>query len=153
MNTVEAPVRPPEVAPRQRSKPMLPVRGVCSLIDKDEHRVLELIESGEIVWAFDVSYARKNRDLRVLPAAVADYLRGRPCELKWEDVLALLLPDEPMILALDITRILNVSTDHTHHLIDGKQIIACPTRRKGPGGSARVPAKSFIQFLQQRRCN
>jgi hypothetical protein len=120
-------------------------------VDKNEDRVLELIEDGSLAWAFDVSIVRKRRELRILPAAVASYLQGHTCELKWADVLGLLLPDATTILASEITRMLNVCCDHTYHLIDRKQIVACPTRRRGPGGSARVPSKSFTQFLQQRR--
>ena len=128
----------------------MPLRGVCSLVDKNDDRVVELVEEGAIAWAFDVSIGRRMY-LRVLPSAVADYLQGRTCALKWADVIGLLMPDEPTILALDITRVLNVTSDHTYALIDRKQIVACPTRRHGPGGSARVPAKSFIEFLQKRR--
>jgi hypothetical protein len=148
------PVSSPAATPRQRSKPLLPLRGVCSLVDKDENKVLELLESGEIGWTFDVSLAQKpgrRRHLRVLPAAVADYLKARACQLSWEDVLGLMLPDAPTIFASEIARTLNVSSDHIYNLLARKQIIACPTRRRGPGGSARVPTKSFIQFLQQRR--
>ena len=154
MNAVAEPVPQPAPPLRPRSKPLLPVRGVCSLVVKDEDQVLKLIEDGSIAWAWNVGLDTKpghKRHLRVLPAAVADYMQGRPCELKWADVLALLLPDAPTMLASDITRVLNVSCDHTYHLVDRKQIVACPTRRRGPGGSARVPAKSFIQFLQTRR--
>jgi hypothetical protein len=150
-----AEIVPAPAAPqRPRTKPLLPVRGVCSLVDKDEDKVLELIESGEIAWAFAVSLAQKpgrDRYLRVLPAAAADYLKGRACELQWADVLGLMLPDAPTILANEITRILNVSSGHTYRLIEQKQIIGNPTRRRGPGGSARVPMKSFEQFLRQRR--
>jgi hypothetical protein len=144
----------PATAPRQRSKPLLPLRGVCSLVDKDENQVLELLESGEIAWAFDVALAQRRgrkREMRVLPAAVADYLKGRPCELDQPTVFSLLLPDGPTIPANQIARTLNVSVDHVYHLIDRKQIIACPTRRKGPGGSGRVAMTSFIKFLQKRR--
>jgi hypothetical protein len=151
MNAVAEPTSPPATTPRQRSKPLLPVRGVCSLVDKNEDQVLELIENGSLAWAFDVSCDRKRRELRILPAAVASYLHGRACELKWPDVLGLMLPDATTILASEITRMLNVSGDHTYHLIDRKHIVACPTRRRGPGGSARVPTKSFTTFLQQRR--
>ena len=90
------PVSAPATVPRQRSKPLLPLRGVCSLVDKDENSVLELIESGEIAWAFDVALAQRRgrkRELRMLPAAVADYLKGRPCELDQPTVFGLLVPD------------------------------------------------------------
>jgi hypothetical protein len=154
MNGVDEPVSPLVPMPRQKSKPLLPVRGVCSLIGKDEDQVLKLIKDGGIAWAFNVALDAKrgrNRHLRILPAAVADFMHGRTCLLKWPDVLGLMLPDAPMMLASDITRVLNVSCDHVYHLIDRKQIIADSTRRQGPGGSARVPAKSFVQFLQARR--
>lgn len=154
MKTLAEPISPPATVPRPRSKPLLPVRGGCSLVDENEDQVLKLIEDGSIAWAWDVALDTKpghNRYLRILPAAVADYMQGRACELEWTDVQGLLLPDAPTMPASDITRILNVSNDHTYHLIDRKRIVACPTRRRGPGGSARVPAKSFSQFLQQRR--
>ena len=154
MNASAESVSRPATPQRHKTKPLLSVRGVCSLVDKSQNKVLELIESGEIAWAFDVSLAQKpgrKRHLRILPAAVADYLKGLTCELKWADVLGLMLPDAPAILACEITRVLNVSSEHTYNLIDQKQIIASPTRRRGPGGSARVPAKSFVQFLQKRR--
>ena len=154
MNAVAEPTSPPATMPRQRSKPLLPLRGVCSLIAEHEDQVLKLIEDGTIAWAWNVALDTKpghKRHLRILPAAVADYMQGRPCDLKWADVLGLLLPDATTILASQITRVLNVSCDHTYHLIDRKRIVAMPTRRRGPGGSARVPTKSFVQFLQTRR--
>ena len=151
MKAAVEPVSQPVTPARQRSKPLLPVRGVCSLVDKNAEQVLQLLEEGALSWAWDVSLARKRREIRVLPAAVADYLKGHTCELKWADVLDLMVPDAPTVPASDITRMLNVSSDHTYHLIDRKQIVACPTRRRGPGGSARVPAKNLIQFLEQRR--
>jgi hypothetical protein len=157
MNAVAESLSTGATPQRARTKPLLSLRAVGSLVDKPPRKVGELIESGEIAWAFALSLDQKpgrDRYIRALPAAVADYLKGRACELQWKDVIGLMLPDAPTILACEITRILNVSSDHTYHLIDGKQIIACPTtRRPGPGGSARVPRKSFIQFLQQRRCN
>jgi hypothetical protein len=145
----------PAMAPRQRSKPLLPLRGVMALVDRNENRVWKLIETGEIAWAFDCALTQRDgrkRELRVLPAAVADYLKGRPCELEWPEVFAVLLPDGPTVVASEIARILNVSSDHVYHLIERKQIEARPIRRRGPGGSAPVPTTSFIKFLQKRRC-
>src|ERR1035437_5131821 len=106
------PTAPAATAPRQRSKPLLPRRGVCSLVNEDENRVLDLIESGEIAWAFDVALVQRRgrrREFRVLPAAVADYLQGRPCELDQQTVFGLLVPDVPTIPANRIARILNVT--------------------------------------------
>jgi hypothetical protein len=148
------PVAPVAPMPRKKSKPLLPLRGVCSLVNEDENRVLELIKSGAIAWAFDVALAQKRgrrKELRILPAAVADHLKGQPCRLKWPDVFALLLPDAPTIRAHEASRLLNVSGDQVYRLIDGRQIIASPARRRGPTGSARIPVTSMVQFFQKRR--
>ena len=154
MTAIAEPVSTPAPATRLRSKPLLPLRGVCSLVDKDEDEVLKLIESGEIAWAFDVALAQKRgrkRELRILPAAVADYLKRRKCNLDWEAVCDLLRPDGPTIRVNKLAQILNVSADHVYHCVERRQIIACPSRRKGPGGSGRVATANFIKFLQKRR--
>jgi hypothetical protein len=155
MKTAADPTPPPATMPRQRSKPLLPVRGVMSLLDKNEDEVLRLIEDGQLAWAFDVALDPKrgrNRELRILPAAVSAYLRGQTCELELADVLWMVLPhDEPVILSRDITRILNVCGTHTYALVRRKLIVPCSTWRRGRGGCGRFTTKSFIEFLKARR--
>src|ERR1035437_3554354 len=106
MNAVAEPVSPPVTMPRQRSKPLMPVRGVMSLVERNEDQVLALIEDGSLAWAFDVALDPKrghSKELRILPRCVADYLRGQTCSLEWAEVLRMLLPhDEPVILSKDI---------------------------------------------------
>jgi hypothetical protein len=155
VNAVAEPVSQPTTPTRQRSKPLLPVRAVISILDKNEDQVLRLVEEGQLAWAWDVRLDTKrgrNKELRILPACVADYLRGQPCALEWTDVLRLLLPhDEPVILSKDITRVLNVSGNHTFHLASRKLISPCSTWRRGRGGCAHFTAQSFVEFLQARR--
>jgi hypothetical protein len=130
-----APVMPtistPATPPRQRSKPLLPLRGVIALLDKAKDQVLELIDDGSLLWCWDVALSPKDgrkRELRILPAAVADYLSGRACSLDWADVLRLLLPhDEPVILASDISRVLNISRTHLYDLARRKVLVPCST--------------------------
>ena len=127
-----------------------------SLIDKNEDQVLGLIEDGKLAWAFDVSLLGpkrgRSKELRVLPATVANYMRGQACSLEWADVLRLLLPhDEPVILSKDITRVLNVSSTHVYHLARRKLIVPLSTWRRGRGGCARFAAESFVKFLKSRR--
>ena len=155
MNVVAQPAPQPALVERQRSKPLLPVRGVMSLVDKNEDQVLRLIDDGQLAWAFDVALDPKrgrNLELRILPAAVSAYLRGQTCELEWADVLRLLLPhDEPVIFSTDITRILNVCGSHTYHLASRKLITSCSTHRRWRGGRGHFTTKSFINFLKERR--
>lgn len=155
MNADTESVLPAATEPRPRSKPMLPVRGVCSLIDRDEDAVLRLIRDGSIAWAFNLALTPRpghNLYLRILPAAVADYMHGRPCELKWPDVLNLLLPEgRTVATSLHIYRVLNVSGDHLYNLVRRKQIIPCSTWGRGPLGKGRFAVARFVQFLRARR--
>lgn len=155
MNTTAEPAAAPAAAPRQRSKPLLPLRGVSALLDQGKGQVLELIEDGSLLWCWNVTLSPKDgrkRELRILPAAVADYLSGRPCALEWPDVLRLLLPHEdPVILATDISRVLNISGTHLYNLARRKVLVPCSTWRPGPGGYARFPVKTFVDFLRARR--
>ena len=147
----------PSSAPvlRQRSKPLIPLRGVVALLGKSKDEVLELIDGGGLLWAWDVALSPKDgrkRELRILPAAVADFLSGRPCSLEWADVCRLLLPhDEPVILSSDISRVLNVSVTHLYDLARRKVLAPCSPWRKGPGGQAKFPTKSVVDFLKSRR--
>ena len=125
-----------------------------SLIDQNEDQVLKLIKDGSIAWAFNVALEAKrgrNRHLRILPAAVADFMRGRTCSLKWPDVFGLLLPDDPTITSLFIYRMLNCSGDHLYNLVRRKQIVPCSNWRRGPKGKARFAPSQLIQFLQRRK--
>lgn len=155
MTAVAEFVSPPATVQRQQSKPMLPLRGVVALVNKSKDEVLELIEDGSLLWCWDVSLDPKDgrkRELRILPAAIVDFLSGRQCLLDWEDVLRLLLPRaEPLIRSSDISRILNISGTHLYDLARRKVLAPCSPWRKGPGGQAKFPTKSFVDFLKSRR--
>jgi hypothetical protein len=142
-------------APRRAGKPLLPIRGVTSLLDRNEDEVLGLIENGSLPWSFDLSLqperARK-KELRVLPASVADFLLGRKCLLEWPDVLNLLLaPNAPTLTTGELTQVLNVSNTHLLALARRKAIEPCSKWRRGPGGSGHFSRQSVINFLSNRR--
>ena len=138
---------------QRRGKPLLPVRGVCSLVDLDENRTLALIEEGKIAWAWNFATERaRAKELRVLPAAVADYMRGQACSLKWPDVLALVVPHGGTeFTSTEITRALNVSGEHFYNLVRAKVLAPCSGWCRGPRGHARVLRKTLVSFLESRR--
>jgi hypothetical protein len=139
----------------RRGKPLLPVRGECSLIDKDEDETLKLIEEGKIAFAWDVALAptrARSKELRILPAAVADYMRNRACKLKWADVLALVVPhDGPELLSRQITRALNISGELLYNLTRAKVLEPCSTWSRGPHGCAHFHRQTLVDFLEKRR--
>lgn len=149
------PVSQPAAMLRKGSKPLLPVRGVMSLVDRNEDEVLAMVEEGKLAWAFDVALDTehgRSKELRILPACVASYLRGQACSLDWGEVLRSLLPhDGPVILSKEIARVLNISGTHLYALARRKQIVPSSTWRTGKGGCARFAAKNFVEFLKSRQ--
>ena len=121
MNVATDPASPSATMPRQRrGKPLLSVPCVRSLIDQGDRQTKRLIEEGKIAWCFDLTLdptRARAKELRVLPAAVADYIRGQACSLKWPDVLALVMPhDGPQVSSTQIMRALNISGEHVYNL-------------------------------------
>ena len=104
-----------------------------SVLDTTDRQGLGLIDDGRLAYAFDVALdpnRGRNRELRILPACVASYLRGQACGLEWGEVLRLLLPDDqPVLLAVGIARTLNVTSEHVYALIGRKLLAACSAVR------------------------
>lgn len=139
----------------QRGAPMWTIRGLVSALDRNEDKVIELIECGDLAWAFDLSLIperARRRELRVLPACVEDFLARRACSLEWPEVARLILPhDKPEICAREIQRSLNVSASHVTALIRRKLLKCVSMARPGPTGSALVTTSSFLEFIKARR--
>jgi hypothetical protein len=132
---------------------MLSVNGVRSLIDCDEDTVLRLVEEGRIAWAFDVALdpMGKTKELRMLPAAVAAFMKGQTCSLTPPQVLSLVLPhDGPEMATKDIARTLNVGNTHVFSLVKRGELSPIGRWRRGPGGSARFSIQTLVSFLERR---
>ncbi|MGD0261482.1 MAG: helix-turn-helix domain-containing protein [Verrucomicrobiota bacterium] len=153
MNAIAEPLPASSPAPLvRRSKPLLSLSGVLSLLgNRSQFQVLREIDSGGILWAFDCRAAGPKRLLRVLPAALADFMQGRDCKLQWPDVVALLVPPEPRLCVAWLAHILNVTPEHIYNLVRAKALSFCARGRRGRGGSALVPRNDFVRFLRQRR--
>jgi len=150
---LESPIRS---MARGNGNPLLPVRGVMSLIDRNEDQILKMAQSGELLWVFDLSLEperTQRRELRILPACVADYLLGRKCDLDWATVLDLILPpNNPRLSTEEVTRALNVSNAHVFALARRNLIPpAVSTWRRGPGNSAQFLTADVADFLRGRR--
>jgi hypothetical protein len=125
-----------------------------SLIDRTKDQVFALIDEGKLRWAWDISLERertRRRLLRVLPVCVDEFLDGRECQLEFEDVAALLLPqsDRPL-LAVDVYRALNVSETFLYMFIRRKELEAVSGWGQGRCGSAQVSRESVVRFLRRR---
>jgi hypothetical protein len=147
---------PPQLTqrPKRSGKPLLTICAVRSLLDRNEDQVLRLIDGGGLAWVFDVGLEprpAKKRTLRVLPAAVADCINGRPCALTWPEVLALLLPQSSTLNSSELAQTLNVSRSHVLALARRRLIKTCSPWHRGRGGAGRFSTNSVTDFLRSRR--
>jgi hypothetical protein len=136
--------------------PLLPVRGVMALVDLNEDQVLELIEDGRLAWSWNLALNGDAgaREIRVLPAAVADYAQGKKSDLGWDSVLRLVLPSDALTVStVELARAFNVSSTHVVNLQQRKEFSLAlkPAKRCGPGSSAEYLFLSVVEFLKRRR--
>jgi hypothetical protein len=142
-------------ADTQRGRPMFTIRGAVSVLDRNEDKLLTLIENGDLLWAFDLALVPErahSHELRILPQCVEDFQHGRKSALEWDEVARLVVPhDEPVISSLQIQRSCNVCSAHVTALARRKQLEVVSKGRTGPCGSAWFTTASFLAFLQRRR--
>jgi len=145
----------PEGTPA-RGRPFFTIPGIVSLLDRTPDQVLGMIaETGELLYAFDLSLVPERatrKELRVLPQCVEDFRAGRKCRLGWKDVARLATPhDNPILTGVEIQRTLNVSGSHVTALLRRDLLKSVGKWGPGPTGSPRIPASSFLEFLERRR--
>ncbi|HZR19599.1 MAG TPA: helix-turn-helix domain-containing protein [Verrucomicrobiae bacterium] len=137
-------------------RPLLPVGGVVSLLGCNADRVLDLINSGELLWAFDLSLLHGKGsalDLRVPLQCVESFNEAAACAIDLAGIVRSIIPQSPT----DTTAVseaalgLNCSPTHLYALISRGEISSTGIARRGRGGSARVYTSSLLVFLRRRR--
>lgn len=142
----------PSLVQRQ-GKPLQTLRGTASLVGKGQHATQALIEDGKILYAFNVAFdLNKRPSLRILPAAIADYLQGRECALTLPEALCQIFPqDSARLSTVQISAALNICDEHALHLLKSGALGPCSNCRPGPGGAATVPRGTAEAWLEKRR--
>lgn len=140
---------------------LLSVWTVLSVTDfKTEDEVLAAIESGRLLWAFNIAgSAAKSRLVRVLAASVQNMVDGkklppRPAAEEWQQVVRTIFPTSaPSIPAKEIALAWSCSTTHLINLCDQRllRLAKGTPRHSGPGGSPLVVFESAVEFLRARR--
>jgi hypothetical protein len=131
---------------------MWSVSGLQTMLRRSHDEIVALIEEGKLRWSFDVGVRGRRHDLRILSAAVDAFVVGRECQLEWRDVAPSLVPGNGAPVSTpEVCGLLVVSNDHVFNLLKAKQIQAVSSWRRGPGGAAKIAAKSLLDFLA-RRC-
>jgi hypothetical protein len=131
---------------------MIPLRGCVAALGLGEQAVLELLEGGQLRWAWDLRRPKARRAyVVVLAQSLRAYQQGGGPPAEWADVLKLVLPPHrPMLRAVEVARTLSVTPHHANNLIrDGLLIVLNP--RRGRTTSPLVTSASLARFLQMRR--
>jgi hypothetical protein len=138
-----------------RPHPLLPVRGAVSLLGCNEDRVLDLVESGELAWCWNLALIPEShsKELRILLASVLAFNDATECNLGFREAWGLMFPscrENGYLTASTLSLAFNVSSSHIYALIKRGQLIAAPWSR-GVKGSAKISVPSVVEFLHGRR--
>jgi len=143
--------------------PLCCIAEVKRRLGASEDEVIELINMGQLAWAFDVSCpGAKAREVRIWAGSVQDYLEGGKARVEsLDNVIRDILPKHrrPALRATELMRALNCSQLHIYNLIEAKQFdlvdpnpaVAGQAWRPGPGGSAQLTRTSAASFLKRRK--
>lgn len=126
------------------------------LTQKTTDELRDLVESGAILWVWDIaSNGAGRRELRLWRPCVDALARGEPQPQDTaEAVLKHVLPDgRPWFTVRELSTRWMCSRHHLIKLIDEKLLETTPEspRRTGAGGSPQITRQSAAAFLQARR--
>ncbi len=137
-----------------RGRPLMPVRGLLSVLRISVESADSLIETGAFAFVFDLSarFHKPHRRLLMIPPVCVDaYLAGQACLLELEDVVSLLFPtDSDRVRGRVVRDALNITETLLYRLIDRRELVST-SRRRGPYGSATITLSSITEFLRRRR--
>ena len=139
------------------SRPLVPIEAAMVMLDRTEDEVLELLDTGELTWAWDIrSPDADRREIRIWRESLMGYFdrgsRGlKPAEPPSEpQVLAAVIPTRPELRSTEIRRIFTCSSTHVLKLVRAGCLDGLNPPHVGPNGFVRVRRASVIRFLQQR---
>ena len=126
---------------------------IC-ILDRDEDAVLALIESGSILYVFDIRHpGAVRRELRIYRESLVSWAERRQTfQSTPAAVIASILPTvkQPVIRAREISRRFSCSSTHALGLIAKGALKRHGPTGHGPNGSPLVERASVEAFLHRR---
>lgn len=132
----------------------------CGILSLDEDDIMELIQSGNLAWAWDVGLGKHRADVRVLAKCVRGYYTRRlDCGLAaapMAEIIGRILAREkkPFIAATRMYGLLQIKGALTYDLLAAGElqtVKGSSAPRPGRGGSASITKESVVSFLTHRR--
>ncbi len=137
--------------------PLMPVQAIMCLLGWDEDRVLAMVESGALAWAWDIrSRSAKRRDIRIWTQGLAEWRTTGSNEaiaaLPISQVLERIFPHHRAeFRATELKALFCCGHQHVLNLIAEGLLIATSQPCTGPNGSPHVTRDSVAKFLTERR--
>lgn len=141
-------------------RPLISLECSATLLNVSRDKAFELIESGDLLFAFDLSAKKGCRHplIRVLSQSVADYLAARPAPKDLPDVQTVIgqqiFPGHGAgITAFGVSRQWSVDSDHVLNLWRAGELRLASGGKCRPGrnGSPRLDFGSVAEFMTERQ--
>ncbi len=126
---------------------------VRSALICDEKKILDLIENGSLLYAFNVGIGSKNQFLRVLTQSLVNHvLQMKPSadELNEEKTLRSILPAYESMSAVKVGQLFCLTGDQVACILRDGQLTEMG-RRDYSCQSPKISRESVYQFLKRRR--
>ena len=140
-------------------RPLWQAETVQECLEISREKLMALIESGELAWAFNIGIGQTRQEIRVLGHCVVEKQSGpipglgRTRSLNLPEVLNLVLPARPQLRATEVQRIFCCQHHQVHKLIRLGEFAKVQEQlpKCGPNGSPHVTRASVAKFLEKRR--
>ena len=138
-------------------RPMISLEVAAAISDLPAQRLLALVESGDILFAFDLAAPGAARKMpRLLASSLVHYLESQPPlnpAPELPGILDSIYPPGIHPDAVAIARTWLSDSEHIHDLVRAKCLRRGPgsISRRGPNGSPRIDRGSLCSFLESRR--
>ena len=155
--------QPPRSGPAAATRPrvnlpaarhLLPMEVCVLLLDKEPDQVLQIMESGQIDFAWNIaSPGARRRDLRIWRESLLALVNRSASEPRSvEDVINSILPARDPRTP-ELQRWFCASQSHVQRLVEAGELRPCapPVATRGPNAFTRIERASVAEFLRKRR--
>jgi hypothetical protein len=147
------------------NRPLLPMKAAICFLDRDEKQIMNLIDLGLLMWAFDIRRrdSVERREVRIWRKSLIDYaqgivpqdgwrnLRAQPnTKDEWNEVVKGILPGKATLRGYEIARVFTCSKMHVIRLADDGDLVRSQPATK-PKESPYIKRESIVTFLSARR--
>jgi hypothetical protein len=138
------------------SRPLWSARSAAAFLDLKYSQVMAKIQSGELLWAFNIGLGR-HAEVRIFSACVVELKLGEIAKigptrkLYLKRVIDLILPQRD-VRSTELKRLLSIEQQHVYRLAEKYFVVTRkPKQADGPHSFTVFSRASIAKFLAARR--